>query len=312
MRPHVCAAALLVTLAASARAEENKETKEAEEPRGQVNFELVAGAGQVEALNPASPPFSGQLRYERAPTDVIATGLVASALYDFTPHFALGMRLPLAIAELRPEGDATRSTANLGNVELEAEVKTEPSKGVELFAGAGVALPTSSGDELPTEQELAGSQAGIDPIAADKYAVNKAVASAYGYEQNAMWFAGYLGVVPVVGAKLRFGRLRVEPYAKSEMMFSVRHVAQERAIVEVAVGGRAAVTVVPWLDVGLRAWASLTLTDHEGDPNVGVIEPELRVGRERWRVTAGLLVPFAGELATSGWISGRLSASVLF
>ncbi|HSQ67591.1 MAG TPA: hypothetical protein VLM85_30485 [Polyangiaceae bacterium] len=320
MRPHVlCAAALLATFAASARAEEEKKTteetkeaKEAEEPRGQVNLELVVGTGQVDALNPASAPFSGQLRYERQPTDVTAAGIVLSGLYDLTPHFAVGVRLPLALAELRPEVDAKRSTANLGNVELEAELKTEASKGVELFAGLGLALPTSLGDELPSEQTLAGSQEGIDPVAADKYSVNKAVAAAYGYENNALWLAGYLGVVPLVGAKLRFGRLRIEPYAKAEMMFSVRPEAQERAIVEIDAGGRVAVSVTRWLDLGARAWGSFTVTDHEGDLNIGVIEPELRVGQEGWRVTAGVLVPFAGELASQDWISVRLSGSVLF
>jgi len=320
MRPRVlCAAALLVTFTASARAEEEKKTteetkdaKEAEEPRGQVNLELVVGTGSVDALNPVIAPFSGQVRYERQPTDVTTAGIVLSGLYDLTPHFAVGVRLPLAIAELRPEVDATRSTANLGNVELEAELKTEPIKDVELFAGLGLALPTSSGDELPSEQTLSGSQEGVDPIAADKYSVNKAVASAYGFENNALWLAGYAGVVPLVGAKLRFGRLSVEPYAKAEMMFSVRREAQERAIVEIDVGGRAAVSVTRWLDLGARAWGSFTVTDHEGDLNIGVVEPELRVAHDRWRVTAGVLVPFAGQLTSPEWISVRFSGSVFF
>jgi hypothetical protein len=311
----ICASALLLTFTTHARADEEESREPAQEKeaaRGLVNLELLVGAGRIEALNPAATTFTGQLRYERSLADVTATGLVLSGAYDVSPHFAVGARVPVAAAELRPAGDATRGTANLGNVELEAEVKSEVSEQVELFAGAHLAVPTSSGDELPTEATLAGSQAGVDPVAADQYTVNKAVSAAYGDENTALWLAGYLGVVPVVGAKMAFGRLHVEPYAKAEMMFSVRPDAQERAIVEVVAGGRLAVTVTPWFDAGVRAWGSFTVTDHEGDLNIGVVEPELRFGQARWHVTAGVLVPFAGELTAPEWVSGRLSGTVSF
>ncbi len=318
--------AALLGFEATARADEEKgkeaagEAKEEAELRGEANLELVVGAGQVEALNPLlGSNLSGQIRYAKGLTDTTAAGLVLSGMYDVTPKLALGLRLPLAIAELRPQGDYTRTVVNTGNVELEAELKHEivrpsetSSTEVELFAGGHLALPTSFGDELPSDATLAGSQAGIDPQAADKYAANHAVSSAYGDENTALWLAGYLGIVPVVGANLHFGRVRIEPYVKAECMFSVRDQAQERAIVEIVAGGRAAVMVTPWLDVGARAWGNFTVTDHEGDLNIGVVEPELRFGQRQWRVTLGLLIPFTGELADQGWISGRLSGTVMF
>ena len=39
---------------------------------------------------------------------------------------------------------------------------------------------------------------------------------------TALWLAGYIGVIPAVGVKLRFGPVRIEPYVKLESMFSVR------------------------------------------------------------------------------------------
>lgn len=312
--------AAVVLVSPMARAEEEKqeggekEKKEEEEKKGLVDFEVVVGAGRVEALNPVpdSAVVTGQLRYERALTDVTAVGLVLSGRYDLSPNVNLGLRFPVAVAQLRPEGDTSRGTANLGNVELEAEYEKELSEHATIFFGAHLATPTSSGNELPTEAELAGTQANIDPVAADKYAVNKAVSNAFGDENTALWLAGYVGLIPAAGVKLKFGRLRIEPYVKLESMFSIRQDAQERAIVELVTGGRVSVNVVKGFDVGVRAWGSFTLTDHEGDLNIGVIEPEVRVGSKDWRVTAGFLFPFAGELTDPQWFAGRVSATVAF
>jgi hypothetical protein len=292
----------------TARAEEEAE------PKGKVDVEVVVGAGQVDALNanPGSTQLNGQLRYQRDLTPVTAAGIVVSGQYEVSRGFALGLRLPVAIAQLRPPDDSPRTSANLGNIEVEAEYEKELSRHATIFVGGHVAVPTASGSELPTNTTLAGNQAGIDPVAADGYAINKAVSNAYGDENTALWLAGYLGLVPVVGMKLRFGRLRIEPYVKVESMFSVRPDAQERAIVELVAGGRVAVTIIEHLDLAVRAWGGFTLTDHEGDLNIGVVEPEVRVGGERWRVTAGVLIPFAGELASPQWIAGRLTVTVAF
>lgn len=327
MRPIFPLVALaVVCFAHAARAEEEKKEEkkeEAAEPKGLADLEVVVGAGQVEALNPVpgSTVVAGQLRYERALTDSVASGIVLSGRYEVAKEVSLGLRFPVALASLMPPDDISRTTVNLGNIELEAEWEKELSEKVAIYLAAGVALPTASGSELPSEETLAGNQAGVDPVSADKFAVNHAVASAYGYEQNALWLAGYIGVVPMVGMKLHLGPVRIEPYVKVENMFSIRSDAQEKAIVELDAGGRAAVTVAAFpaeskektkIDVGVRAWGSFTLTDHEGDLNIGVVEPEVRIGGERWRVTAGLLVPFVGELRDQGWISGRLSGTVAF
>ncbi len=318
-------AVAFVMLSKVARAEEeakgNEKEEANEEKRGAVDLEIVIGAGQVDAINPVANGLTGQLGYERRLTDVVASGIVLSGRWDVTKSFNLGLRVPIAVATLRPENDLDRTIANLGNVELEAEYEKELGEHVEFFVGAHVALPTSFGNELPSEATLATNPASIDPIASDKFSANKAVSSAYGAENTALWLAGYLGLVPAVGVKLRFGPVRIEPYVKLESMFSVRPESNERAIVELDVGGRFAVEVASFpkhgtsktkLDVGARAWGSFTLTDHEGDLNIGVVEPELRVGGERWRVTAGLLVPFAGDLTDPQWISGRLTATVVF
>ncbi len=322
MRPSSLPIAVAVVLLAhAARAEE--EQKVATESRGAADLELVIGAGQVEALNPVpnSTIVSGQLRYERALTDSVAAGIVLSGRWELTREVSLGLRFPVAVASLMPADDVSRSTVNLGNIEIEAEYEKELSEQVAFFVAAHLALPTASGSELPSEETLANNQASIDPVSADKYAVNHAVSSAYGDENTALWLAGYIGVVPVVGMKFHFGPVRIEPYVKLESMFSVRDQPQTPAIVELDVGGRAAVTVASFpataekkthFDVGVRAWGSFTLTDHEGDLNIGVVEPELRIGSEQWRVTAGVLVPFVGELRDQGWVSGRLTATVTF
>jgi hypothetical protein len=326
MRPIVpLLAAAVVVLSNVAHAEEEgetetkKETKE--EERGAVDLEVVIGGGKIDAINPIPNGLTGQLLYERRLTDVIASGIVLSGRWDVSKHFNLGMRIPVAIATLRPADDLDRTIINMGNVEIEAEYETELNEHVEFFAGAHVALPTSLGDELPSEATLATDPTSVNPVASDKFSANKAVSAAYGAENTALWLAGYVGLIPAVGVKLRFGPVRIEPYVKLESMFSVRSVSSERAIVELDVGGRVAVEVAKFpkrgedktkIDVGVRAWGSFTLTDHEGDLNIGVVEPEVRVGGEKWRVTAGVLVPFAGELTDPQWISGRLSATVLF
>jgi hypothetical protein len=333
MRPAaLLVAASLVALSNAARAEEEKqkaeqetekEKAETEEAKGALDFEVVIGAGQVDALNPIpnSTVVSGQLRYERALTDSVAAGFVLSGRWDVSKNFNLGLRFPVALASLRPQGDIARTSVNLGNVEVEAEYERELGEHAEVFLGFHVALPTSLGNELPSEATLAGNQTGIDPVAADKFAINQAVSHAFGNENTALWLAGYLGFVPAAGVKLRFGPVRIEPYVKAENMISVRPESQERAIVELDAGGRFAVEVASFpkeahdrtkIDVGARAWGSFTLTDHEGSGATGVVEPEVRIRGNRWRVTAGLLVPFAGELFDQGWISGRLSATVLF
>ncbi len=323
MRPipiAVIASIILVGHIARAEEEKKEETKEEakeEEAKGLVDLETVIGGGKVEALNPdpTSTVVNGQLRYERALTNVIAAGIVLSGRYDVSRNVNLGIRLPLAVASLMPDNDVSRTSANFGNIEVEVEYERELSEHVEIFFGAHVALPTSAGNELPSEETLAGSQVSINPVSADQYAINHAVSSAYGDENTALWLAGYIGLVPAAGVKLKFGRVRIEPYVKVENMFSVRSDAQERAVSELVAGGRIAVRIVEGkvgFDLGVRAWGSFTLTDHEGNLNIGVVEPEVRVGNDRWRVTAGLLVPFTGELADLGWISGRLSASVVF
>ena len=322
--PLLVSAVVVLSNAAHAEEEEAKtgEKKEAkEEKHGAVDLEVVIGGGKVDAINPIANGLTGQIAYERRLTDAIASGIVLSGRWDVSENFNLGLRLPVVVATLRPADDLDRTIANLGNVEVEAEVEKELNEHVEFFAGAHVALPTSLGNELPSEATLATNPSSVDPIASDKFSANKAVSSAYGSENTALWLAGYLGLVPAVGVKLRFGPVRIEPYVKLESMFSVRPESEERAIVELDVGGRVAVEVAKFpksgeskthIDVGARAWGSFTLTDHEGDLNIGVVEPELRVSGEKWRVTAGVLVPFAGELTDPQWISGRLSATVVF
>src|ERR1700690_3300083 len=228
---------LLVVARSAAAAEEEKKGEEKKEEKAesrvQLNVEAVIGAGKMDALNPdpASTVGGGQLRYVRAPTDVTAAGIVLSGRYDITKSFNLGLRFPVAVASLRPDTDTARGTANLGNIELEAEYEREFGEHVTAFVGGHVALPTSSGSELPSDAELAGNQAGIDPVSPDKYVVNKAVSSVYGDETPALWLAGYAGLVPVIGMKLNFGRVRIEPYVKAEAMFSIRPNAQESTIV---------------------------------------------------------------------------------
>ena len=302
-----------------AKAEEKKEAGEETEKRGAVDLELVIGGGKVDAVNPVSNGLTGTLSYERRLTDVIASGIVLSGRWDVTKSFNLGLRIPVAIATLRPTDDLDRTIVNMGNVEVEAEYEKEIGEHVEVFVGAHVALPTSLGNELPSEATIATNPASVDSIASDKFSTNKAVSNAYGDENTALWLAGYLGLIPAAGVKLRFGPVRIEPYVKLESMFSVRNESEERAIVELVAGGRLAVQVASvgkesktTFDVGVRAWGSFTLTDHEGDLNIGVVEPEVRVGGEHWRVTAGVLVPFAGELTDPQWIAGRLSGTVVF
>ncbi|HEY2365107.1 MAG TPA: hypothetical protein VGH87_01930, partial [Polyangiaceae bacterium] len=150
----------VVALSQAARAEEEKtkegekketEAKEEARERGAVNLEIVIGAGQVEAINPVANGLTGQIGYERRLTDVVATGIVLSGRWDLSENFNLGLRLPIAVGTLRPADDVDRTIVNLGNVEVEAEFEKELGEHAEFFVGAHVALPTSLGNELPSE-----------------------------------------------------------------------------------------------------------------------------------------------------------------
>ena len=220
-----------------------------------------------------------------------------------------------------PNDISIARTVNLGNIELEAEYEKELNEQVEIFSAAHVALPTSSGNELPSEATLASDPASVNPVAQTSSPPTKPSRARTAPRTPRCGSPAISALVPAASISFRFGPVRIEPYVKLESMFSVRPESAERAIVELDVGGRFAVEVVKFpkhaesetaLSVGVRAWGSFTLTDHEGDLNIGVVEPEVRVGGEKWRVTAGVLVPFAGELTDPQWISGRLSATMLF
>jgi IS5 family transposase len=154
MRKAAAVALGILLLAPTARAEE-------EEKKFQTDLEVVAGAGEVEALNIVPTGFTtGGLRYERGLTNVTAVGIVLSGRYELSNHFSLGVRFPVAVGDLRPDSDTSRGTANLGNIEVEAEYETELGEHAVLFFGAHVAAPTSSG----SDETLAGNQANIDPV----------------------------------------------------------------------------------------------------------------------------------------------------
>lgn len=293
-----------------AEREEAKED-EAEEPGFMVGIEAVTGFGKVEALNLKPTTSFGSLSYERKQTSALVVSPVASLSFPVTKHVRLGALFPFVIGSLSPADDKSRGAANWGNVELEAEYEREITKQVGFEFGLGVALPTAVGDELPEQDTLDRLGVNTNTVSADKFSINHAAQFSRGGEVNALFEPKHLGIIPKITIPIHLSKVKVEPYVKTENLFSTVADSPHPITVELVAGVRVAYAVTSWFDAGVRAWGNFTMTAHDGrDLNIGAVEPELRFHYHVVRATLGGIIPFAGEPSNPGF--GGVRTGLLF
>lgn len=291
-------------------AEEAKEGEE-EEPGFMLGIEAVTGFGKVEALNLKPATSLGTLGYERAQTSAVVVSPIASFSFPVTKHVRLGALFPFVIGSLTPADDKSRGAANWGNIELEAEYEREISKQLGFEFGLGVALPTAVGDELPEQETLDRLGVNTNTVSADKFSINHAAQFSRGGEVNGLFEPKHLGIIPKIALPIHLSKLKIEPYVKTENLFSTVADSPHPITVELVAGVRLAYGITSWFDAGVRAWGNFTMTAHDGrDLNIGAVEPELRFHYHVMRATIGGIIPFAGEPASPGF--GGVRTGLLF
>jgi hypothetical protein len=284
--------------------EERKEAKregerEEEEPGLIFGANIVTGFGKVDAVNIAPSTSLITTGYVRESTRVTVVTPIFSLSYPVTRHIRLGVRLPLIFGSINPANDKARGAGGVGNVELEVEYERELTKRIGFEFGLGFALPTARGDELPEQDTLTKAGTNVNSAAFDKFSIAQAAQWANGGEENALFEPYHFGIIPKVALPMKFGRLKLEPYVKVENLIATNAGASPPVIVELVAGGRVAIALTSWFDLGVRAWGNFTMTAHEGrDLNIGVVEPEVRFAYKALHVTLGGLIPFAGEPST--------------
>src|SRR5262249_33717816 len=114
-----------------ASVERPSEAEEGEaEERAEVSLDLVLGWGRVPFAVQNLPPTGNQtLTYPRnGAVDSDVQSLILAGSFKVLPPLAIGLRVPLTFAGFSPSGSPSRSTAGIGNLELEAECEHEFSK----------------------------------------------------------------------------------------------------------------------------------------------------------------------------------------
>ena len=263
-----------------------------------LSLDIVVGFGNVTALNTATNVATGVGTVTtKSDTRVTSDSYVLGAEYWTTDNARLGLRLPLAHASYDPTGlDQRHTSGALGDIELALSYWKPLTPNASVTPSIAVALPTSSGNELPPAVDV-NDKLPVDQVPAyDRHATLNAASAARGFEENQLFADKRLGVVPRIGLDLRVApRLLVSPFIKNDNLIGIVGSLAHGYVGDVVGGAAAAYSLAEWVDVALRAWVSFT---YAGWPDLdskvlAVAEPQLRFHLGVLQPTVGLLVPFA-------------------
>jgi hypothetical protein len=188
----------VLVASAPARAEEPKQTQkdeanehtdgaEHEEHAGAFVADFVLGFGKVPLAVQNAPSLGEPLPRTHAGAGHITTeSFLVGGAYELLPHTAFGVRMPLTIASLHPDGDADRTTASLGNLELTGEYEIDAQSYLKFVLEGAVSLPTATGANLPEDLAYR-APALVDRGAYDKGSINRAASLARGGEETALF-----------------------------------------------------------------------------------------------------------------------------
>lgn len=295
---------------------EKEREKGHEEEIGTIFADMVLGWGKVPfaVQNPAGIPNAPQeqtySRSDQVPSNV--QSFIFGANVELFEHFEAGVRVPLTFASFNPDGSASRSTVDVGNAEFEGEYGAPIAKGLRLTGALGVAIPTANGTELP--EGLTGAPAGsIDAQQYDHWSLAKAAAYARGYEDNALFEPGYLGIIPKIGLLYRVHGLSIEPYIKVENLVGTQNGLSTNYVGELVGALRVGYWVHKEFELAVRGWFNTGFAGSDEDKTTSAtVEPQIVLRFGPVRPYVGLLVPVAGPPNDNGFIGARLGVDVRF
>jgi hypothetical protein len=276
--------------------------------RAAGGLDLVLGWGRV-PFAVQNLPSTGQsaVTYTRsADVNSNVQSLIVGGSVPLAERFRVGMRLPLAFAGFFPVGSASRSTTALGNLELEGEYTTPLNARLRLVTSLGAALPTAQGTEIPDDLDQTPASA-VDSTSLDRFSLNRAAASARGYEDNALFEPNRFGVVPKIALECRFGGLSVDPYAKVENLVGTSSTLAARYVGEIVVAVRVGYRVERMFALTLKGVLNVGFAGSADDKRVAAaVEPAAMFHLGPIRPYAGVIVPVAGQPFDAGFFGVRL------
>jgi hypothetical protein len=285
-----------------AAAEGGLDTAEAAPVR--IELDTVLGRGGVVTLAEGTGDTS-----QREDADVDCGSFVITGEYAVLESLDLGVRIPFHVVRTHPSSD-TRTSVALSNIELDIDYEMDLAPGLSLIAALDLALPTASGEPLPSARTLAALPASdvrrrIRDY--DAYASHRIATSVRGHEEDALFEPGYFGFVPVIALQYLRGRWTVRAYLEIENLFGVRSYTTERYIGELDFGASVAWQLSELVELALKTWANAGVVGE--DESAAVVEPQLRLRSGRFELVAGAIIPYAGDLVDPQFFGARLAVA---
>lgn len=278
--------------------------EEHEDTHVKLGLDLVIGPGQKFSAAEITAPFSGTSAEVDAKLPTTESFLLGAG-FQVVDHFWIGARFGLSTGSV-PEGNGdNKFVSAFSNLELEGEYELELGEDTELALSLGIALPTAQGnepDEGASLTELAD--------AVRHRMLQVAAAAARGYEENALFEPGRLGLIPRVQIIHHMGGLVLEPYLKLETLIRTGSGDEKSVLTELVFGGFAGYQLAHLVTLGVRMWGNLAL--HETSESAYMIEPHVRVDVGPLRAAVGAIIPVASPLAEPTVPGIRLAASARF
>ena len=282
------------------------EEKEGDD-RWHVLVDAVFGFGGTPVVNQrVVGPLITQESRTRSNARFATQSLNLGLSYEVVRNLRIGALLPLGAGQLFPE--ATRGGAIVGNLAIGGEYEMHLRRGLEVYGGLDVALPTASGDELPSAEELAAG-GHIKQNEHDRFSLAHAMSDSRGREDTAAFASKHLGLVPKVGAVWKAReKVEIEPYVKYESLHATgTNSSYEGAFV---IAARGTYRFHDHLDATLRVWTNIPTAGP--DSAVAIAEPQLRGHFGGFMPIIGVVLPIAGELTDPYVIGVRAMIAARF
>jgi hypothetical protein len=260
-----------------------------------ISIDAVFGWGQETTVSPLATPPNGQLpSYGLQNASISVQSYLLGLSYDVRPGLGIGLKVPFTGGLFTPDGGSERGTTSFGNVEIGADYDHEISETLKFLAFLEVTLPTAQGSELPAADALTSTNAfNVNQSGYDRLVINRAAAASRGYEDNALFEPGRVGIIPKVALHFESHGFSLAPYVKLEALIATSSDAERRVIPEL-VGGLRLAYRFDELEVGARVWGAADLGDKGNDALV--LEPELRAFIGPVRPTVGVIIPLTGPV----------------
>jgi hypothetical protein len=291
----------------------DKGDAEKEEKNVELDLDVVIGTATTESVTQTQ--IGGSVSGSPNPTTVAGSTKVTSysfvlgAGWELAHNFELAVRFPIVGGTIF--GPYQRGASGIGNIELVAEGEINLATNLGLVLGLGVALPTAQGSEFNAANPAAIAGA-IDQGSSDRFAVQRAVAMARGYEDNALFEPAHLGVVPEL--KLAWGergKWKLDPWVKLENLIATSSGLAHDYVGELVFGVNAGYNVTKAFEPAVRVWVNAPLTGADFT-TVAVVEPEVRLHFGDITPLVGVILPFAGPLTSPEAVGVRIGVGGRF